>query len=95
MSPLPSLDFNALAEQIAERVAQRLADRAPTAAPVVAEWLDTKGAAEYLGLAPITLELMRTQRRGPTFHKPTRSVVRYRRSELDTWLAGGGKARKS
>lgn len=50
--------------------------------------LDTRAAAEYLGLRPSTLEIWRsTGRYDLPFEKIGRSV-RYRRSSLDRFLAG-------
>lgn len=42
-------------------------------------------AAEYLGLAPTTLRMWRTQKRGPKYHKTGRTV-RYARKDLDSYL---------
>jgi predicted DNA-binding transcriptional regulator AlpA len=52
--------------------------------------LDTAGAAEYLGLSCPTLERMRLTGNGPQYAKLTpgpRGPVRYRKTDLDTWLA--------
>lgn len=49
--------------------------------------LDTKAAALKLGLGVSTLEKMRLQRRGPTFIKIARNLVRYRLSDLEDWIA--------
>ena len=52
-----------------------------------AEILDTNGAAEYLGFKPQTLAIWRTTGRyGLPFLKLGR-LVRYRKSDLDKWLA--------
>ncbi len=54
------------------------------------EILDTAGAAEYLGLSTPTLERFRLTGAGPVFAKLSprpRGAVRYRRSDLDAWLA--------
>ena len=52
-----------------------------------AEILDTNGAAEYLGFQPQTLAIWRTTGRyGLPFLKLGR-LVRYRKSDLDKWLA--------
>ena len=48
--------------------------------------LDTPGAASYLKLAPVTLELMRIGGDGPVFAK-IRKSVRYRRCDLDAYIA--------
>ncbi|MEM7482793.1 MAG: helix-turn-helix domain-containing protein [Acidobacteriota bacterium] len=42
-------------------------------------------AAEYLGLAPATLETMRSRGGGPPFVKLGRRVV-YHREDLDAWM---------
>lgn len=47
--------------------------------------LDTKAAAEHLGLAKVTLDMWRSQGRGPRFVKMGRAV-RYRMSDLDRWV---------
>ena len=52
--------------------------------------LDTAGAAEYLKLSTPTLERFRLSGGGPTFAKLTpgpRGSVRYRRADLDAWMA--------
>ena len=52
--------------------------------------LDTAGAAEYLKLSTPTVERLRLTGNGPAFCKLTpgpRGSVRYRRTDLDAWLA--------
>lgn len=54
------------------------------------EILDTAGAAEYLRLSCPTLERYRLSGSGPVFAKLSpgpRGVVRYRRTDLDAWVA--------
>jgi predicted DNA-binding transcriptional regulator AlpA len=54
------------------------------------EILDTAGAAEYLGLSTPTLERFRLTGAGPAFAKLSpgnRGPVRYRRADLDAWVA--------
>ncbi len=54
------------------------------------EILDTAGAAEYVGLSCPTLERMRLTGAGPQFAKLSpgnRGAVRYRRADLDAWIA--------
>jgi len=48
--------------------------------------LRTTEAAEYVGLAPVTLERMRLTGEGPSFAKLGRAV-RYRLQDLDNWVA--------
>ncbi len=85
----------ALIESAVERaVAKALADLPKPAAPASErEWMTTEDAAAYVGLRPITLEIKRCKGGGPKYEKPARNIVRYRRSELDAWLAG--KARRN
>lgn len=47
--------------------------------------LDTKGAADYTGVAKSTLEKLRLTGGGPAYLKPNRSVI-YQVSDLDHWL---------
>ncbi|NBC37749.1 helix-turn-helix domain-containing protein [Novosphingobium sp. FSY-8] len=52
--------------------------------------LDTAGAAEYLGLSCPTLERLRLTGNGPQYAKLSpgkRGPVRYRRDDLDAWVA--------
>jgi hypothetical protein len=51
-------------------------------------WLRTPAAAEYCGLAPATLETLRTRGGGPIFTRAGKAVV-YCRADLDAWLAAG------
>jgi hypothetical protein len=54
------------------------------------EILDTAGAADYLCLSCPTLERFRLTGNGPEYAKLTpgpRGSVRYRRTDLDVWLA--------
>jgi len=47
--------------------------------------LTTRHAAEYLGVACVTLTVWRSQGRGPRYLRLGR-LVRYRISDLDEWL---------
>lgn len=54
------------------------------------EYLDTSGAAQYLGLSTPTLERWRLTGTGPQYAKLSpgpRGPVRYRRADLDAWAA--------
>ena len=48
------------------------------------KFLDTRRAADFLGLSPRTLQTYRSTGAGPDFHR-FGGVVRYRRSDLDAW----------
>ena len=47
--------------------------------------LDTRAAAEYVGLAVQTLNKLRCVGGSPPYYKHTRKVV-YKTSDLDAWL---------
>jgi len=49
------------------------------------EYLNTKQAAEYLGLSHQFLEIARHRGEGPPFYKLSR-IIRYRRAHLDEWM---------
>jgi excisionase family DNA binding protein len=49
-------------------------------------WINTIRAAEYVGIAASTLEKLRCHGGGPRFAKRGR-LVRYRLSDLDTWMS--------
>ena len=87
-------DLNVVLKQlVATEVAAQIAALPPAPAQQP-DWFDTPGAATYLGMRPITLEVWRSTRKGPRFHKPARSVVRYARADLDTWLASTGRRKR-
>ena len=50
------------------------------------ETFDTRAAASYLGLAPATLEIWRSTGRYDLPYMKIGRCVRYRRSDLDTFL---------
>lgn len=56
---------------------------------VTPEWLTPDQAASYCGMTARGLEEQRYRRRGPTFHKVSGRIVRYRRADLDAWLEAG------
>jgi predicted DNA-binding transcriptional regulator AlpA len=49
--------------------------------------LTPKQAAEFMGIPLGTLAQWRSQRRGPTYIKLEDRLVRYRRSDLEAYLA--------
>lgn len=52
----------------------------------MSELLDTKSAAAYVALSPVTLNRYRVTGEGAKFVKLGKSV-RYRRADLDDWIA--------
>jgi hypothetical protein len=54
--------------------------------PVHPEWLSPEQVSVYCGFAVITLEHMRRRGEGCKYHK-VGHLIRYRRTDLDAWLA--------
>ncbi len=53
------------------------------------EFLNTKEAAEALGLSPITLRKWRCLGKGPGYLRLNPRLIRYRRADLEAWLERG------
>ncbi len=43
-------------------------------------------AARYIGVSDGVLRLWRSQGKGPRFYRAGEKLIRYRRSDLDTWI---------
>lgn len=80
-SDFPDEIIDAIATRVAERVLDRLA---PPSSP--GEVMTTVQAAAYMGLSKQQMEIWRCRGGGPVFVKLARRV-RYRRNDLDAWLA--------
>ena len=52
-------------------------------------WMTTADAAEYLDVKVGTLEKWRYLKKGPRYYKIGGKRVRYRKSDLDAFIAGG------
>lgn len=52
-------------------------------------WLDSDGAAAYLGTAPGTMKTWRANGKGPRYHVVQDRLVRYHRDELDDFVRSG------
>jgi excisionase family DNA binding protein len=76
--------LNQLVELVAERVVARLV--APT--PGGDEWLDTRGAAEYLGVHRDTVRRLAAERTVPSEQEGPGCKLFFRRSDLDAWRCG-------
>lgn len=83
-SEAPLLDH--LLGRLAELVADRLMERT-TAAPTheASEWLDARGAAEYLGIHRDTVRKLAAQRAIPAHQDGPRCRLYFRRDELHAW----------
>lgn len=51
-------------------------------------WLDTDGAAEYLGCTPGTMKTWRSRGEGPRYHVIQSKLVRYHIDDLDAFVRG-------
>ncbi len=70
---------------LADLVAERLAARLASAAPVADEWLDTRRAAEYLGVHRDTIRRLAAERVVPSEQEGAGCKLYFRRSDLDEW----------
>jgi hypothetical protein len=52
----------------------------------VSPWLDTDGAAAYLGTTPGTLKNWRARGMGPKYHLIQTKLVRYHTDDLDAFV---------
>jgi excisionase family DNA binding protein len=75
-----------LAELVAERIVQRLAVPESAAAD---EWLDTRRAAEYLGIHRDRLRQLAAEGVIPSEQENTGCKLYFRRSALDAWRCPG------
>lgn len=89
--------IDALINELADRVAERLAVSA-NLAPLLEpngedEWLDSRHAAEYLGVHRDTLRKLAAERAIPTEQDGPNCKLYFRRSDLDSWRRTGGRPR--
>lgn len=71
---------------------EKNAGQAATFAPAV---MKTGEAAAYLGLSESLLNKLRLTGGGPTFVRLAGRSIRYRRADLDAWVAASAKASTS
>ncbi|MBV9838192.1 MAG: helix-turn-helix domain-containing protein [Solirubrobacterales bacterium] len=55
------------------------------------DWLDSRGAAEYLGVHRDTLRKLAGERAVPAHQEGPGCKLFFRRSDLDAWRRGGGR----
>lgn len=83
-------DFiTALADRIADAIAIRIAQ---TADEVIPEWLDSRGAAAYLGLHPDTIRKLAAERAIPAEQEGPGCKLFFLRQDLDEWRRAGGRS---
>ena len=51
-------------------------------------WLDSDGAADYLGCSSGTLKTWRARGEGPRYHVLNEKLVRYHTADLDAFVCG-------
>jgi len=54
---------------------------------MISTGLDTRTAAAYIGIRPATMSLWRRHGHGPRHYHAGSRLIRYRRPELDRWIA--------
>ena len=77
--------FDELLGHLADLVAERLAIRLVPDAPTADEWLDRRGAAEYLGVHRDTIRRLAAERAVPSEQEGVGCKLYFRRSDLDAW----------
>jgi excisionase family DNA binding protein len=75
-----------LADLVADRIAVRLAGPRASGKD---EWLDTRRAAEYLGIHRDSLRRLAAERAIPTEQAATGCKLYFKRSDLDAWRCSG------
>jgi excisionase family DNA binding protein len=88
--------LDALIDQIAARVVERLAGvtNLPQAGQATGDdWLDSRHAAEYLGVHRDTLRKLAAERAIPSEQDGPGCKLYFRRSDLDAWRRSGGRPR--
>jgi excisionase family DNA binding protein len=87
----PSM-LDAVIEDIADRVASAVVSRLTASQDRdEGEWLDSRGAAEYLGVHRDTLRKLAAERTIPAHQDGRGCKLFFRRSDLDKWRRSGGR----
>jgi excisionase family DNA binding protein len=86
VSPVLEQLLGQLADLVADRVAARL--MAPRRVSPN-DWLDTRRAAEYLGIGRDSLRRLAAERAIPTEQAGVGCKLYFRRSDLDAWRCSG------
>jgi hypothetical protein len=82
---LDALDAEAL-DRLAEQLAPRLAARLAADAPEPDRWLDTRGAAAYIGRSPSAVHKLTAGREIPFSQAGPGARCYFRRHDLDAWM---------
>ncbi len=82
-----------LLAQLADCVAAAIIDRLQPTTGSADDWLDSRHAAQYLGLHRDTLRRLAAERALPSEQDGPGCKLYFRRSDLDDWRRGGGRPR--
>ncbi len=82
-----------LVDRLAERLAAAVAAELSASTPDHEEWLDSRHAAEYLGVHRDTLRTLAAERAIPSEQDGPGCKLYFRRSDLDEWRLSGGRPR--
>ncbi len=82
-----------LLDHIADRLAAVITERLAVPVSRSDEWLDSRHAAEYLGVHRDTLRKLAAERAIPSEQDGPGCKLYFRRSDLDAWRHGGGRPR--
>jgi len=78
-----------LVAQLADLVAAKVIDRLARQKTAADEWLDTRGASEYLGIHRDSLRRLAAERAIPAEQAGAGCKLYFRRSDLDAWRRRG------
>jgi excisionase family DNA binding protein len=82
---IPHELVEAIVDHVAERIAGRVIPRLSTLTDQEDRWLDSKEAAEYLGVSVPAIHRLTASRSLPFSQDRPRGRCYFRRSELDRW----------
>jgi excisionase family DNA binding protein len=85
--------IDGLITQLADRVAAMVVEQLSGTDERANEWLDSRHAAEYLGVHRDTLRKLASERSIPSDQDGPNCKLYFRRSDLDAWRHGGGRPR--
>jgi excisionase family DNA binding protein len=85
--PIPSISLDpASIEALADALTERIAARLPQPPDTEDGWMDTRAAADYIGLTPNALHKIAARDGIPCSRPAGTRKLRFRRSELDEWM---------
>lgn len=87
--------LDGLLGRLADLVADRVIGMLTAAGGPQEEWLDARGAAEYLGVHRDTLRKLAAERSVPTHQERPGCKLYFRRRELDAWRRSSPAGRAS